>query len=196
MLRLGRVQVVLQRFGDDHGLRRAPGRLGEGAPRLAQVQQDGPDHGDVEGPEIGRHVVDVPLDERGRRAERAVEVPPGVVVAVDGLLHDAQPLLVLVLALHRKRVDGHVEPGLEGDHLGAHALHVEGQGAGGRPELEHALAGEVHPAQVGGLVAAQVPHAGQDRPVGQLEGVVPDEIRSGRRPRAASTGAAWKAGSS
>ena len=70
----------------------------------------------------------------------------------------------------------HVEPGLEGDHLGPHALHVEGQVAGGRSELEHPLAGEVHAAEVGGLVAAQVPDAGQDRAVGQLEGVVPDEV--------------------
>ena len=118
-----------------------------------------------------------PWTKRGGRAERAMEVPPAVVVAVDGLLHHAQPFLVLVLAFHRKGVDGDVEPGFEGDHLGAHALHVEGEGAGGRPELEHALAGQVHAAEVGGLVAAQVPHAGQDRAVGQLERVVPDEVR-------------------
>ncbi len=65
----------------------------------------------------------------------------------------------MVLAFDRKRVDGHVEPGLEGDHLGPHALHVEGQGTGGRPELQHALAGQVHAAEVVGLVTPQVPDA-------------------------------------
>ena len=122
------VQVVLERLGHDHRLGRAPGRLRQGAPRLAQVQQDGADQRDVERAEVARHVVDVALDELGGRAQGAVEVPPAVVVAVDGLLHDAQPLLGLVVALHRERVDRHVEARLEGDHLGAHALHVEGQG--------------------------------------------------------------------
>ena len=177
MFGLGRVEVVLQRLGDDHGLGRPPGGLREGAPGLAQVQEDGPHDGDVEGPEVGRHVVDVPLHERGRRAHHAVQVPPGVVIAVDGLLHDAQSFLELVVAFDGKGVDGHIEPGLEGDHLGPHALHVEGQGAGGRPELEHTLAGQLHAAEVGGLVSPQVPDAGQDRAVGELEGVVPDEVR-------------------
>ena len=117
-----------------------------------------------------------PWTKRGRRAQGAVQVPPGVVVAVDGLLHDAQPLLGLVFALDGKRVDRHVEPGFEGDHLGAHALHEEGQVAGGRSELQHALAGEVHAAEVVGLVAPQVPHAGQHRAVGKLHRVVPDEV--------------------
>ena len=83
-----------------------------------------------------------------------MQVPPGVVIAVDGLLHDAQPFLELVIAFDGKGVDGHVEPGFEGDHLGPHALHVEGQGAGGRPEFQHTLAGEIHPAEVVGLVPA------------------------------------------
>ncbi len=170
------MEVVLQRLGDDHGPGRPPGRLRERPPGFAQMQQDGPDHGDVEGPEVSRHVVDVPLDERGGRPQGAVQVPPGVVVAVDGLLHDEPPILGIVLAPHGERVDGDVEPGLEGDHLGAHALHGEGQVAGGRSELEHPLAGEVHAAEVVGLVAAQVPDTGQDRPVGQFEGVVPDEV--------------------
>ncbi len=41
----------------------------DNTPRLAQVQQDRTDQSDVEGTEIGGHVVDVPLDERRRGAE-------------------------------------------------------------------------------------------------------------------------------
>ncbi len=71
---------------------------------------------------------------------------------------------------------GDVEPGLEGDHLRPEALHGEGQEAGGRPELEDPLAGHVDPAEVGGLVAPQVPGPGQHRAVGHVEGVVPGEV--------------------
>ena len=97
------------------------------------------------------------------------------VVPVDRLLHDAELLVGLVVPPDGQHIDRHVESGLEGDHLGPHALQIEGQVPGGRAQLEHPLARDVHTAEVGGLVTPQVPRTRQHPPVGQFEGVAPDE---------------------
>ena len=173
---LGWVDVVLQRFGDDHHVGRALRRLRERSPRLAQVQEDRADQGDVEGPEVGGHVVDVPLHELGGRAEGAVQMPPGVVVGIDRSLHDQLAFLGLVLAVKRQGVDRNVEAGLEGDDLGTLSLHPEGQVTGRGPQLEDPLARDIDPAEIFGLVTPEVPHPGQHRAIGHFGGVVPGEV--------------------
>ena len=135
---LGILQSGIDVVGHHDGGVGVGGGLLEGPVGVSQVQQDATEERGVVAPEVGRDVVDVPVDDPGQGAKGSMLVPPGVVHPRD-VAHQ--------LGLGRQRdgvtdrrqlLECGVVTDLETRHLRALASIQKVEVAAGRSELEHA----------------------------------------------------------
>ena len=146
--------------------------------------------------QVPGQVVEVAVDQLGGRPvgrcmyHQLLWTPSTVVCMSVG------PVVRRVTAVDREEVDGDVEPGLEGDHLGPLAIHVEGQVARCGAGFDHPLAADVDAAQVGPLAAPEVPGTvdRRSRRGGRRRGTSCSRRRWPKRPGGAHP--PWNPGSS